>query len=580
MNLLVVRRFDARALLVRSDTPTLDGALRPLVADDVRAAVVERVRASGLSDTEPHLAALVAAGADLGADPVAWMAIEVSVEGSAGLPLWPLAAAPADVVAWLGERAPDTAAAATCCDRIRGLFASGGRDTEDDEPPVSVALAARAYLAWREIERDRARPFMALDAGNVHHALIDRWRDLPKNRRRPFTTTQRDGWAEILHPSKQLGLRLNVQELPERIVHAIKAWRSWQGLRHWAALQCLFTEAGRTGRIRWSLEDHLDALGYADRSRRTPELRATVAAEVEALTRMEVAVYHADGTLRLRGPVLAVTQRGEALRGSEWALQGLELVIHPALYEGVRRADGSIGRLWAPAPTELATIDHARFPYALALGLILPIRWRWDTADGLDHLTLTGKRLLDTAGIPVSAHDPGRAWVALDRNLAELQRVGGLGLARWNPNEARTRAGRCHLYPPQWVRDRLVHGIAPTERPAAPSLLTGGELHAWRQARGWTQAQAAKMLGVGERTIRGAEAASDEPLGRAILAGLDRQVTGRNPADPAGLPAGRTGPAGIRQTLRMDRQESGRRCGTAPHETLEISGEINFPTPS
>ncbi|MBK6529790.1 MAG: hypothetical protein IPF99_09355 [Deltaproteobacteria bacterium] len=63
-------------------------------------------------------------------------------------------------------------------------------------------------------------------------------------------------------------------------------------------------------------------------------MRATVAAEVEALTRMEVAVYHADGTLRLRGPVLAVTQRGEALRGSEWALQGLELVIHPALYEG------------------------------------------------------------------------------------------------------------------------------------------------------------------------------------------------------------------------------------------------------
>lgn len=79
-------------------------------------------------------------------------------------------------------------------------------------------------------------------------------------------------------------------------------------------------------------------------------------------------------------------------------------------------------------------------------------------------------------------------------------------------------------------------------------MLTGGELHAWRLAQGWTQAQAAKMLGVGERTIRGAEATPDEPLGRAILAGLDRQVTGRNPADPAGLPAGRTGPAGIRQT--------------------------------
>ena len=351
-------------------------------------------------------------------------------------------------------------------------------------------------------------------------------------------TTQRDGWAEILHPSKQLGLRLDVHELPERIVHAIKAWRSWQGLRHWAALRCLFTEAGRTGRIRWVLESHLDALGYADRSRRTPELCATVAAEVEALTRMEVAVYHADGTLRLRGPVLAVTQRGEALRGTEWALQGMELVIRPALYEGVRRADGAIGRLWAPAPAELATIDHARFPYALALGLILPIRWRWDTPDGRDHLTLTGEKLLDTAGIPVSTINPGRAWATLERNLVELQRVGGLGQVRWNPGEAQTGAGRCHLYPPQWVRDRLVHRIAPIELPPAPAPapLTGGELRAWRQGREWTQTQAAKALHVSERTIRGAEAVPDATLGRAILAGLDRQPTGRNLADPAGPP--------------------------------------------
>ncbi len=136
---------------------------------------------------------------------------------------------------------------------------------------------------------------------------------------------------------------------------------------------------------------------------------------------MEIAVYHPDGSLRLRGPVLAITQRGEALRDAGWALEGLELVIHPALYEGVRRSDGSIGRLWAPAPAELATIDHARFPYALALGLILPIRWRWDAADGRDCLTLTGGKLLDTAGIVQSEHDPGRAWTALERNLAELQ---------------------------------------------------------------------------------------------------------------------------------------------------------------
>jgi len=66
---LVVRRSDARALLVRSDTAALDAALQSLVADTMRAAVVERARAAGLSDTQPHLAALAAAGADLGTEP-------------------------------------------------------------------------------------------------------------------------------------------------------------------------------------------------------------------------------------------------------------------------------------------------------------------------------------------------------------------------------------------------------------------------------------------------------------------------------------------------------------------------------
>ena len=53
----------------------------------------------------------------------------------------------------------------------------------------------------------------------------------------------------------------------ERVIHAVRDWRGWEGLRHWAALQCLLTIAGRTGRIRWKLEDHMDALGYGERSR-------------------------------------------------------------------------------------------------------------------------------------------------------------------------------------------------------------------------------------------------------------------------------------------------------------------------
>jgi len=381
----------------------------------------------------------------------------------------------------------------------------------------ACVLLASAELEVREAQR---RQIIALDAGAVHHEMLSGMRDLPKDRR-VRKTPIRDGWAEILYPGKQLGLRLSVQDLPERIVHAVREWKHWQGLRHWAALQLLFTDAGRTGRIRWRLEDHLSALGYGDRSRRDPKVRAMVAAEVEALTRMELAIYHPDGTVRLRGPVLAVTQRGEAMQGSEWALEGMELVIHPVLYEGVRKASGEIGRLWAPAPTELARIDHIRQPHALALGLILPIRWRWSLSDEVDHVILTGAKLLEAAGVDVRGR-PGKAWTALRQSMDALQRVGGLGRYEWEDARPWTLEGRCRLYQPQWARERMIHGIMPPETVAPPSILTGGEFAAWRKAKNWTQEQAAEMLGVSRWTVLRAERAADEELKQSLVEALHK----------------------------------------------------------
>ena len=402
----------------------------------------------------------------------------------------------------------------------------GGLIQADEELRAALArwdvhacvLLASAVLEVREAQR---RQIIALDAGAVHHEMLSGMRDLPKDRR-VRKAPVRDGWAEILYPGKQLGLRLSVQDLPERIVHAVREWKHWQGLRHWAALQLLFTDAGRTGRIRWRLEDHLAALGYADRSRRDPKVRMTVAAEVEALTRMELAIYHPDGTVRLRGPVLAVTQRGEAMQGSEWALEGMELVIHPVLYEGVRKASGEVGRLWAPAPMELARIDHIRLPHALALGLILPIRWRWALSDEVGYIILTGAKMLEAAGIEVRNQRPGRAWTTLRQSLAALQAVGGLGRFEWEGANAWTLTGRCRLYQPQWARERMIHGLMPPETVPPPSILTGGEFTSWRKAKGWTQEQAAEVLGVSRWTIHRAENTPDEELKKSLQKALHK----------------------------------------------------------
>ncbi|MEZ4409240.1 MAG: hypothetical protein R3A52_22640 [Polyangiales bacterium] len=383
---------------------------------------------------------------------------------------------------------------------------------------LACVVMASAELDVREAQR---RPAIALDAGSVHHELLSGWRDLPKDRRARKAKVV-DGWAEILYPGKQLGLRLSVQDLPERIIHAVREWKHWQGLRHWAALQLLFTDAGRTGRVRWTLEAHMDALGYADRSRRDPRVRTTVAAEVEALTRMELAIYHPDGTVRLRGPVLAVTQRAEAMRESEWALEGLELVIHPVLYEGVRKTNGELGRLWAPAPMELARVDHVRHPHALALGLILPIRWRWALTEEIDHVTLTGAKLLEAAGIEVRNQKPGRAWATLRQNLEALQRADGLGRFEWEGNNPWTLLGRCRLYQPQWARERMIHGLLPPESAPPPMILTGGEFAAWRKSKGWSQEEASSALGVSRWTVMRAEAQPEAPLKHSLHDALNK----------------------------------------------------------
>ena len=385
---------------------------------------------------------------------------------------------------------------------------------------VEISLLAQVYTAWLALQRDLRRPFIALDAGKTHHTLLTRWRDLPKNGE--FRVQTREGRAEIIAPDARgkMGLLLDVHEIPLQLVEAIRKWRSWHGLRHWAALQRLFTAAGRTGRIRWNLDGHMDALGLAARSRREPRIRKKIAHEVEALTRLEIAVYNTDGSLRLRGPILAVTQRGEALHGSEWALEGLELVIHPVLYEGVRKGSGELGTLWTPAPAELAQIDERTHPHALALGLLLPIRWRWDYDSGQDHLILTGQKLLEIAGIHRSARNPNRAWQTLDRNLQALQSIGGLGHVEWEPGEQNTLEGRCRLHPPTWVRDRLVHRLFPEETSRNADVLTGADLAEWRRSLGLSQEALASQLGLSERTIRRAEASMDHSLTASLRKAL------------------------------------------------------------
>jgi DNA-binding XRE family transcriptional regulator len=376
------------------------------------------------------------------------------------------------------------------------------------------------YAVKQAVEKDRAKQAMAIDAGRPHHDLLTRWRDLPKDPRTPYDALTINDRIQLIARDGtcvQLELDLDGQGSPSvALIHGLRRMRSWEGLRHWAAVQKLLSvDGGRKGWVRWTLNGHLKALGISMKNRSRAALRAQYARAVEAFTRIEIAVYAQDGTLRSRRPLLLVGAKYDRLKGSVWELDGMQLMINPLLYSGVREAGGKLGSNWHPAPVELAQVDHIHHPYTLALGLILPIRWRLALQEDREFLTLTGESALNLAAIPYTAY----RWDALERDLTELQRIGGLGRWEWDAADTpRTPAGRLHLWPAQWMIDRTQHEVRPQELPPGPAVLTGGELKIWRTRKGLTQAKAAKTLDMSRWTIARAEAHPLEPISTALAA--------------------------------------------------------------
>jgi hypothetical protein len=419
--------------------------------------------------------------------------------------------------------------------------------------PWPTAICAHIVSIAKRVDEERRRPAIAIDAGRVHHDIVTGMRELPKDRvkhtgaplmveaergkdgirrvplisvHRKRMRAQRAERFEVLAPGLAMQVAFPFDEknsVSLAMVETLKRWRgplnTWKGpagLRHWAAvLRLLSIEGAREGRVRWTMERHLDAIGASEDTRHDPKALAEIGGIVELLTKLELAVYAPDGTLRLRQSILGAMNKIDRNLGSTWALEGMELHIHPLLYEGVRKANGDTGTNWFPQAAELAKIDHVRFPNAIALGLTLPMRWRWDWGDGRDHTTLSGAKLLEAAGIAYTLRHIGEAWRKLRRTLDKLITIEALGSFEWE-GEPWTLGALCHLHPPPWARDRTVHALPPVEpSPAAfRTPMTGAELVAWRKRKNLTQAAAAARLGVGARTIRRAE--TDAKLGPAL----------------------------------------------------------------
>ena len=148
-------------------------------------------------------------------------------------------------------------------------------------------------------------------------------------------------------------------------------------------------------------------------------------------------------------------------------------------------------------------------------------------ARGAHDVTRGGSRSRRRHGASAAPRNPG--WVTPERRKwvthwapPKLQALGGLGRVEWDVGEQHTLEGRCHLHPPTWVRDRLVHGLFPEEAGRDAEVLTGSDLAEWRRSLRLSQEALAGQLDLCERTIRRAETSPDHPLTPVLRKALAR----------------------------------------------------------
>lgn len=407
---------------------------------------------------------------------------------------------------------------------------------------LSGAQLAHVFSAERALENDRRRPRLYVDAGDTHHALIATWSEsaravnTPKHRHhegRELSVVE-GARLELLRPGRPAQLGLPFDGAPsEQIIRTIQRALGPDGLRNWTAILALLSDAGRQGYVRWTVRDHLLAMGLSETSRARLDVQRSAAEMVELFTRMELAVYDRTGTLRRRAPLLQALERTERIAESQWQLDGMTLQLNPVLYAGVRAPDGSVGTLYWPAPRSLASIDATRFPGAIPLGLLLSIRLRWDLASGKSQLVLSGESVLGLAGIKFNPRKPGEGWKRLERALTELERREALCYS-WRAGEEWTLQGMLEFRPTRWQLEHW-HGVTPVELPRElqplPSgehgergiPITGADLAAWRKVNGWTQDRLAAALGVSVRTLRNAESKGAAALPPSVRKALERE---------------------------------------------------------
>lgn len=393
---------------------------------------------------------------------------------------------------------------------------------ELDSPfhPSTAALVVWAAKVVLDAQaKARAFPLPSRREARVAFDILARQKTLCADERRHLAEATREGGVRIVWDGRpraeQRRFAFAALDVEMREVVGIKDELGAEGVRDYLILHKMADAHGRTGTFVWTWAQHRKATRHHTRIRASNVDDAKACdAVVQRIHRLARAQLHVEVELDGRRAWKVIGEEGlvvivGGVERKGGSIEGLKLRLNKALYAGASR-DAKRAH-YTMIPEAVLELPAA----ALCLATLLVFQWRYAVDESRGTVVLDEDkvlRLMDETSLTATRHQT-RAAGKMRRTLDDVVRAMGDGCT-WEPVEGE----KVRITPPTWWVDHAVHG-APMPHPLPPAQhpRTGVELVAWRREHKLTQAEAAAALGVGERTIRNAEARGSDALPRSFV---------------------------------------------------------------
>jgi hypothetical protein len=296
------------------------------------------------------------------------------------------------------------------------------------------------------------------------------------------------------------------------------------GLRDYLCLHRMAAEQGRTGTITWTWKEHSERTRYTRRIEQDnlsdSEAKAAVTSRLRRLKQGEIRQWRLKpetgrlGWVRM-GP-FGFIDIPAGVDAPDRTLERARIEINPVIYHGAHRKN--IGSHFALLHEEVLSLDGPSL--RLAVMLAFDFRYARDEGGGVRRSTRVLWEHANTrGGLPEKRRWPA-ADESLQRALDRLQKLDVIG--SWSRESGAASANLMYdINPTTAWRDQVIHAVPPVLPVSTVNLpRIGSEFRQWRVDRNLSQNALAKLLEVGLATIKRAEMAPKERLGRALYKAL------------------------------------------------------------